>query len=230
FDPYTYTSGRWLRDDELEYFSYYIAFDFGALCNRVLQLCPAASSIDNCKKLEGGERGGGDSNRVFVFTMNNSRQIVARLPFALTGLVRLTTSSEVATIRYLQLKTNVPIPTIIDWSDDVKSPDNPIGSEYIIMEHASGVPLHQIWDRMAGDQRVRCISAIFQKMKGATDLRFPSYGSIYFKDGPVQPSARQPLNEDFCIGPHCGSRYWPLNARQRLNYGPCKCSYSLSVI
>ncbi|RAH78757.1 hypothetical protein BO86DRAFT_319887, partial [Aspergillus japonicus CBS 114.51] len=230
FDPYTYTSGRWLRDDELEYFSYYIAFDFGALRNRVLQLCPAASSIDNCKKLEGGERGGGDSNRVFVFTMNNSRQIVARLPFALTGLVRLTTSSEVATIRYLQLKTNVPIPTIIDWSDDVKSPDNPIGSEYIIMEHASGVPLHQIWDRMAGDQRVRCISAIFQKMKGATDLRFPSYGSIYFKDGPVQPSARQPLNEDFCIGPHCGSRYWPLNARQRLNYGPCKCSYSLSVI
>ncbi|RAH80876.1 hypothetical protein BO86DRAFT_390040 [Aspergillus japonicus CBS 114.51] len=214
FDPYTYTSGRWLRDDHYERSSRYIAFDFGALCDRVLQLCPDAISIDSCKKLEGG------FNRVFVFTMNNSRQLVARLPFVLAGPARLVTSSEVATIRYLQLKTKIPIPQIIDWNDDAKSPENTIGSEYIIMEHASGVQLSQVWDDMTGDQRVRCISAIFQKMKGATDLRFPSYGSIYLQDGLVHPFARQPLNEDFCIGPHCGSRYWPLKTRQRLNYGP----------
>ncbi|OJJ98580.1 hypothetical protein ASPACDRAFT_53404 [Aspergillus aculeatus ATCC 16872] len=94
FDPYTYTSGRWLRDNYYERSSHYIAFDFGALCDRILQLCPDAISIDSCKKLKKG------FNRVFVFTINNSKQLVAKLPFVLAGPAHLVTSSEVATIRY----------------------------------------------------------------------------------------------------------------------------------
>jgi hypothetical protein len=37
-------------------------------------------------------------------------------------------------------QTKLPIPTVLEWNDD---PSNVVGSEYIIMEHAKGVQLHQ---------------------------------------------------------------------------------------
>ncbi|KUL81635.1 hypothetical protein ZTR_09650 [Talaromyces verruculosus] len=144
FDPHNYTDGRWLRNDQNEREMRYIGFNFDALCGRVLELCPGAGSISNCEKIEGG------FNRVFIFTLNSSKRIVARLPFTLAGPSKLTTSSEVATIKYLQSKTSVPIPTILDWSN---VPSNSIGSEYIIMEHVEGVQLHKRWLDMAGDER-----------------------------------------------------------------------------
>jgi hypothetical protein len=57
----------------------YIEFDFDALCVRILALCPGAGSISDCEKIEGG------FNRVFIFTLDNSQRIVARLPFTLAG-------------------------------------------------------------------------------------------------------------------------------------------------
>jgi hypothetical protein len=93
-DPYTYTSGRWLRCDELERESRLIRFDFDALCRRIIELCPGASSITSYDKKEGG------FNRVFIFHTDTAKRIVARLPFELAGPSRLTTNSEVATIKY----------------------------------------------------------------------------------------------------------------------------------
>ncbi|EDN03226.1 predicted protein [Histoplasma mississippiense (nom. inval.)] len=146
FDPHTYTGGRWLRHDKLERDSRYIKFNFSALCPRVLELCPGAESITSYQKTEGG------FNRVFIFTLSNAKRVVARLPFTLAGPSKLATTSEVATIKYrnasklitnsfiVQAKTSIPIPPILDWSNDST---NSIGSEYIIMEHAAGVQLHK---------------------------------------------------------------------------------------
>jgi hypothetical protein len=74
--------------------SRYIRFNFEALCQRIIHLCPGADAIAACRKIEGG------FNRVFIFTLNNAKQLVARLPFPLAGPTKLTTASEVATIRY----------------------------------------------------------------------------------------------------------------------------------
>lgn len=93
-DPYKYTGGRWLRRDALERESRLIQFDFDALCRKVIELCPGASSIASYDKKEGG------FNRVFIFQTDNEKRIAARLPFALAGPSRLTTNSEVATIKY----------------------------------------------------------------------------------------------------------------------------------
>lgn len=93
-DPHVYTSGRWLRNDKLERNSRYISFDFESLCKRVIALCAGAVSIATYDKKEGG------FNRVFILTTNNGKGVVARLPFTLAGPSRLTTSSEVATIKY----------------------------------------------------------------------------------------------------------------------------------
>lgn len=100
-DPYCYTSGRWLRHDKLERDARYIEFDFGALCQKVLALGRDAASIADCQKIEGG------FNRVFIFTLDNGKRIVARLPFSIAGPAQLTTASEVATIRYRMLRFGV---------------------------------------------------------------------------------------------------------------------------
>ena len=128
----------------------------------------------------------------------------------------------------VQTNTNIPIPEILDWSDDAS---NAIGSEYIIMEHAAGVPLHQKWPTMANDQQVRCINAIYQTLKEMVDITFPAYGSLYFTDAPLKSASKQTLNKGFCIGPHCGAIYWDCNVGEsryyhntKPNQGPCKFS------
>jgi hypothetical protein len=97
-DPYAYTSGRWLRRDKLEHDLRYIKFDFKALCRTVVELCPGAESITTYEKKEGG------FNRVLIFTLDNARQVVARLPFTIAGTPKFTTASEVATIMYREFE------------------------------------------------------------------------------------------------------------------------------
>ena len=97
-NPYKYTSGRWLRRDKLEHDARILTFDFNALRTKVLELSPGAASITNYEKKEGGY------NRVFIFTCDNSRRVVARIPTSVAGPARLTTNSEVATIRYSRLE------------------------------------------------------------------------------------------------------------------------------
>lgn len=102
-DPHIYTGGRWLRRDKLECDSRYISFDFDALCRRIVELCPGALSLATYNKKEGG------FNRVFIFTTDNVKRVAARLPFAPAGPPRLTTNSEVATIKYREFKSTHPI-------------------------------------------------------------------------------------------------------------------------
>ena len=189
---------------------------------------------------------------MFIFTLNDGSRIVARLPFKFAGPSRLTTASEVATIKYcmckpnrpedsdlandicatVQRNTSIPIPKILDWSDDAA---NDIGSECIIMEHATGTPLHQKWLSMSGDQKVICIDAIYKKLREMVDITFPGYGSIYFSTEPLDSHSKIPLDGSFCLGPHCGTRYWDCGDRryyQRTppNQGPCEYLLTLENI
>lgn len=61
-----------------------------------VDVCPGADSILTYEKKEGG------SNRVFVFTTNNEKLVVAKLPFSNVGPRQLATQSEVATISYCE--------------------------------------------------------------------------------------------------------------------------------
>lgn len=131
---------------------------------------------------------------MFIFTLDDSSRVVARLPFTSAGPTEFPTASEVATIQYcackthlrgassanylyhvVQRNTSIPIPEILDWSDDAV---NIVGSEYIIMEHAAGIPLQQKWPYMSGDQKVACIDAIYKKLREMVDLNFSAYGSL----------------------------------------------------
>lgn len=131
----------------------------------------------------------------------------------------------------MQAETAIPIPKILDWSDDAS---NEVGSEYIIMEHASGISLHEKWPTMDVSDQIRCIEAICRKLKEIVELQFPAYGSLYFADTPYLPPSQLVLNREFCIGPHCGAMYWNCNIGQpryyhdvNPNQGPCKSLFTL---
>ncbi|KAL9599851.1 MAG: hypothetical protein Q9219_003545 [cf. Caloplaca sp. 3 TL-2023] len=182
-----------LRRDQLERDARHIAFDIDKLCERVIGLCHGAVSIAGCEKKEGGY------SRTFILTFNNGQRLVARLPTRAAGPSRLTTNSEVATIRYLQAHTSLPIPKILDWSDDAS---NEIGSEYIIMEHAPGVLLHHRWPTMSGVQRIECIRSISRNTQQVAALNFPDYGSLYNDDDPIPPLPRTLFPKAFVSDPN----------------------------
>lgn len=123
-------------------------------------------------------------------------------------------------------KTRLPVPDVIDWSDDGA---NPIGSEFIIMDCVPGVQLHVAWPDMSGVQQLECIRSMYESLKEVVDLSFPAYGSIYF-NGRVEAEAARDLDERFVIGPHCNARYyWEAGVRPgggglcgRGNRGPCE--------
>lgn len=132
--------------------------------------------------------------------------------------------------KIVQENTEVPIPKILDWSDDAT---NCIGSEYIIMEHVHGIQLQQTWPHMSGDEKVKCIDAIYRKLKDVAGIEFPAYGSLYFRNSLPGSFLTIPIQDKFCIGPHCSTRYWNCengrSERQRAsNHGPCE--YSLLSI
>lgn len=125
----------------------------------------------------------------------------------------------------MQANTRIPIPKILDWSDDAS---NVIGSEYIIMEHAPGILLLEKWSTMDVGEQLGCMKAICYMLKEIINLDFPAYGSLYFAKTPYLPTSKLLLNREFCIGPHCGPLYWNCTVGQlryyhdvNPNQGPC---------
>lgn len=93
-DPYNHTAGHWLQRDALQKRARHIQFDFAKLCDRVVTCCPGAKTVIDCQKREGG------FNRSFIFSLDNQRKVVAKIPSLVAGPPRLTTSSEVATMEF----------------------------------------------------------------------------------------------------------------------------------
>ncbi|KAH8724794.1 kinase-like domain-containing protein [Phaeosphaeriaceae sp. PMI808] len=207
-DPYFYTTGRWLNNDKLQCEVRYVKFDFAALCEKAVNVCAGATKVIRYEKKEGG------FNRVFLLCLDNGARVVARVPYHIAGPPRLTTNSEVATIAYVRSFTKIPVPKVLDWSDDATS----IGTEYIIMEHAPGVPLHEKWPSMSPHQHMLCVKNVALMMTEMARLPFLAYGSIYFADAPINPNLKMELVKCFCIGPHCGTQYWDCNAGETRFY------------
>ncbi|KAL3254655.1 hypothetical protein ABHI18_008825, partial [Aspergillus niger] len=148
--------------------------------------------------------------------MDTSFRVVARLPTSIAGPPRLTTNSEVATMAYLRSKFSLPIPKVLDWSDD---PANAIGTEFIIQEHAEGVKLHQTWPNMNSAQHMLCTKALSMVIKQMASLDFPAYGSLYFSNVPLEAHLQIPFEQGFCIGPHCSPIFWNRNPGEVELYG-----------
>jgi hypothetical protein len=108
--------------------------------------------------------------------------------------------------------TKIPVPKILTWDDDA---DNPVGSEYIIMSHAEGTELRQLWFGLDSGVQIECIRNITEKIAEMTRLKFSAFGSLYLRDSAVGEEAKVVVDEEsqvvvdgeFCIGPSCAKTY-----------------------
>jgi hypothetical protein len=81
----------------------------------------------------------------FLCMMDNRRNVNARIPHDFSRVPRYTIASGVATMKFVRHKTEIPVPRIFGYSIDS---NNPVGSEYILMEYIPGVPLSLVWDSL----------------------------------------------------------------------------------
>ncbi|KAJ5390780.1 uncharacterized protein N7496_001848 [Penicillium cataractarum] len=92
-----------------------------------------AMQLDYCPDIAKLAEGG--FNKVFILRAKNGREVVARIPTPIAGPAHYTTASEVATMDFLRTVLKLPVPEVFAYST---TSDNPVGSEYILMERVEG--------------------------------------------------------------------------------------------
>ncbi|KAG9564275.1 hypothetical protein KCU79_g5184, partial [Aureobasidium melanogenum] len=147
-NPFIFSRGHWLLHDSARQAARQIHFDFPELCERVVVCCPGANSIASWSMQDG------HISRTLIFHTDNGKRLVVRLPTPAAGPAGRNVNSEVATIKYLSFKPDIPVPQILEWREDT---ENTVGHPYLIVGHASGVPLHQIWQDLGKVQKITCL-------------------------------------------------------------------------
>lgn len=166
---FSYTGGRWLWNERQQLDIRYRRFNVE---NLKKVACEAIGST-KCISLE--KFGEGNYNKVFRLNMQDGQKIVAKIPNPNAGPAEYTTASEVATMEFARTVLNLPVPKVLAWS---ATSQNPVESEYIIMEEARGVQLHEVWQkaelRAKGDI-IREIVEIEKKMLSVSFNKYVSY-------------------------------------------------------
>jgi hypothetical protein len=132
-DFFTFTKGRFLRNEENEMSLRHVRFDMNALARIAVNAAGSRSCMDVEKYPDGM------FNKVFLMTMEDGKQVVAKVPSRNAGPARLTTASEVATMDFVSTTllpriryqtTNLmsgagnpstPVPKVLDWCSNAES-------------------------------------------------------------------------------------------------------------
>lgn len=100
------------------------------------------------------------------------------------------------------------------------------------MEKAPGIQLFKVWDDIKEFDRLKLIKGLTQLESQFAAIRFPAYGSLYFRQSISKASERiflDPLVDptgSFCVGPACGPAWTdgvsPDDIQPDIDAGPCK--------
>jgi hypothetical protein len=93
---YSYTSGQWLWNKKYQLARRYVEFNLPGL----LQVSAQAIRARSCVKVEKLPKG--NFSKVFLITMDDGRELIAKLPNPNAGRLHLTTASKAATMDYVQ--------------------------------------------------------------------------------------------------------------------------------
>lgn len=99
---YRYTSGRWLWNEKYQLARRHVVFDLPEL----LQVSAQAIGARSCVKVE--KLSEGNFSKVFLISMDDGRELIAKLPNPNAGRPHFTTASEVATMDYLWAPRIIP--------------------------------------------------------------------------------------------------------------------------
>jgi hypothetical protein len=166
----------------------------------------------------------GGFNRVFELTINDSLQILAKIPYPFTYPKRFTVASEVATMDFVR-SYGLPVPKVLGYSTTMQ---NPVGTEYVIMEKLKGKDLGECWYQLPEEKRLKIVAQIAKLEAIMFSIALPASGSIYYRhdldDGAasVEIPSRNGLKQ-LCIGPDAGQKWWYGRRSQlEVSRGPCK--------
>jgi len=237
-----YTSGRWLWNEREQMNARYRRFNVEGL-KKVA--CEAIGS-NGCKSLE--KIGEGNYNKAFRLVMQDGRRVIAKIPNPNAGPAQYTTASEVATLDFARTILNLPVPKVLAWS---ATSHNPVESEYIVMEEASGSQLHTVWQkqelrvkrdiiREIVDIENKMLSVSFQMLVSSVESELQAMlisrnriGSLYLKNSgyadcvAAKSTATSRELEDkiesrFDIGPLVRREFWAKERNDMRQYhGPC---------
>ncbi|TVY78321.1 Altered inheritance of mitochondria protein [Lachnellula suecica] len=185
---YRFTSGRWLWGERQQLAARYVKFDMPKLLRLAASVVGSNSCVQVVKISEG------QYNKVFLLTINDGREVIAKLPNPNAGRPHFTTASEVATMNFLRNVLHLAIPRIYTWNSSLS--DNPIGAEYILMEKQSGVMLNNVWDDMDGSQKAEILKQVVGIEKILASTRFTKFGGLYYKHDLPQSDSTTPLFVD----------------------------------
>jgi hypothetical protein len=179
------------------------------LCFNIDELKKAAASSINkpesdVKSLQKLAEGG--FNRVFEVCMKDGTSVLARLPYPSTLPRRLAVASEVATMNFVRAH-GIPTPRILGYAID----ENPVGSEYILMEKLPGRPIGDDWYNLSEQQRLQVLHDIVRLESKLFNIHLPASGSIYYAHDLKlnTPNVSIPgAGDQFCVGPYTGLRWW----------------------
>ena len=198
---YRHTSGRWLWNEKLQLACRRRKFNVTELAQAAVPVAGSRSCVGLAKLSEGS------FNKAFLLTMDDGKEIVAKLPNPNAGYEHFTTASEVATMDYARNVLGVPVPQVYAWSSSL---DNPVGAEYILMEKCSGIELHKVWDTITDRQKAAIIHKLVSYEAAFASSKLPMYGSLYYtkdlnntKIGQCipLPSGRDSNLPAFAVGP-----------------------------
>lgn len=119
------------------------------------------------------------------------------------------TRGEVATLRWVRDKTEIPVPKVLAFQD---SNDNEIGFEWILMDLMPGTPLHRRWRTLSMTQKASLTNRIaeFQAQLARCDdpgTRFRGIGTLSADSeqeagGPTTSTPGQMVSHNFFMGDH----------------------------
>ncbi|KAG7442348.1 uncharacterized protein BT62DRAFT_936188 [Guyanagaster necrorhizus] len=95
--------------------------------------------------------------------------------------------SEVATLRFLEAHTTIPVPRVFFYDNDT---DNAVGGAWMAMEYIKGVPANWMWQELSADQQHQLCTAIADVYSELMNIRLPQIGSLF-----------QDLHGQFFVGP-----------------------------
>ncbi|KAF2672503.1 phosphotransferase enzyme family protein [Microthyrium microscopicum] len=219
---FRYTSGRWLWNEKEQLLERYRRFNV-----LELQLAAANAVGSHCAKMT--KIGEGNFNKVFKLTMEDQSTVIARIPHPNAGPPRITTASEVATMDFARSVLGIPVPRVLAYCANTT---NPVGSEYILMEIASGAQLSEVWDHMEIDDQAKVVESVTDVETKFLSISFAQSGALFYaKDmpnctpaeinGEVSQVVKDDIRRRFVLGPTVEREFWEEErAQMDLDRGP----------
>jgi hypothetical protein len=108
--------------------------------------------------------------------MQDGQKVIAKIPHPNAGPAKCMTASEVATLEFARTVLNLPVPKVLAWS---ATNQNPVESEYIILEEAEGLQLHEVWQKLELRAKREIVREIVEAEKKMLSVSFDAYVLLY---------------------------------------------------